>query len=496
MKTKAEWQALRDTLTFPNQAYINGAFVPAVSGETFPCVNPADESLLALVASCDVADVDNAVKAATESFKQGKWSQMAPGKRKRILQKWADLLEQHQDELALIDTLDMGKSISEMVNIDVPDSIDCLRWSAECIDKLYGEIAPTNAKNLALVTREPLGVVAIITPWNYPLMMVMWKIAPALAAGNSIILKPSEKSPLSALRIAELATQAGVPDGVFNVLPGFGHTAGKALALHHGIGTLAFTGSSRVAGLLMQYAGQSNMKRVWLEAGGKSPCLVFEDCADIKAAARGAASAIFTNQGEVCIACSRLYVQSSIKDEFMAALLEAAKAYVPGDPLDPATKMGPLVDKAQLDTVTRFIESAIADGAQLALGGVPEYQAGKGFYAKPTIFTEASHEMTFVQEEIFGPVLAVMTFDTEEQAIALANDSKYGLGASVWTDNLSRAHRVSRQLETGMVWVNTWGDGDTTVPFGGVKASGNGRDKSWHALEKYTEIKNTWIRLG
>lgn len=496
MKTKAEWQALRDTLTFPNQAYINGAFVPAISGDTFPCINPADESLLAQVASCDVADVDNAVKAATASFKKGEWSQMAPGKRKRILQNWADLLEQHQDELALIDTLDMGKSISEMVNIDVPDSIDCLRWSAECIDKLYGEIAPTNPKNLALITREPLGVVAIITPWNYPLMMVMWKIAPALAAGNSIILKPSEKSPLSALRIAELATQAGVPDGVFNVLPGFGHTAGKALALHHGIGTLAFTGSSRVAGLLMQYAGQSNMKRVWLEAGGKSPCLVFEDCADIKAAARGAASAIFTNQGEVCIACSRLYVQSSIKDEFMAALLEAAKAYVPGDPLDPATKMGPLVDKAQLDTVTRFIESAIADGAQLALGGVPEYQAGKGFYAKPTIFTEASHEMTFVQEEIFGPVLAVMTFDTEEQAIALANDSKYGLGASIWTDNLSRAHRVSRQLETGMVWVNTWGDGDTTVPFGGVKASGNGRDKSWHALEKYTEIKNTWIRLG
>ncbi|SBS29014.1 Aldehyde dehydrogenase PuuC [Marinomonas aquimarina] len=496
MKTYQEWQALRETLNVRSEAYINGQFTPAKKkGTTFECINPADETVLANVASCDEADVDIAVAAAKKVFRSGVWSEMAPGQRKRILQKWADLLEQHFDELALTDTLDMGKSISEMVNIDMPDSIDCLRWSAECIDKLYGEIAPTNSQNLALISHEPLGVVAIITPWNYPLMMVMWKIAPALAAGNSVILKPSEKSPLSALRIAELATQAGVPDGVFNVLPGFGHTAGKALALHHGVSTLAFTGSSRVAGMLMQYAGQSNMKRVWLEAGGKSPCIVFADCKDIQAAAQGAAVAIFTNQGEVCIACSRLYVHQSIKDEFLKHLLEAARQYVPGDPLDPATKMGPLVDKAQFERITGFIESAIADGATLELGGVPKYEDGKGFYAHPTIFSDANHEMEFVQEEIFGPVLAMMTFDTEEEAITLANDSKYGLGAAIWTADLSRAHRVSRKLESGMVWVNTWGDGDTTVPFGGVKASGNGRDKSWHALEKYTEVKNTWIRL-
>jgi acyl-CoA reductase-like NAD-dependent aldehyde dehydrogenase len=389
----------------------------------------------------------------------------------------------------------MGKSISEMVGIDIPDSIDCIRWTAEGIDKLYGEIAPTNGQNLALISHEPIGVVAAITPWNYPLMMATWKIAPALAAGNSVILKPSEKSPLSVLRLAELATQAGMPDGVFNVLPGFGHTAGKALALHHDVQVLAFTGSTRVAGMLMEYSGQSNLKRVWIEAGGKSPCLVFDDYKDIVKAAQGAAAAIFTNQGEVCIACSRLYVQSSIKDAFMVELIKASKAYVPGDPLNPATNMGPLVDKNQMDTIAKFINSAQKDGATLLLGGLPEYQEGKGFFVNPTIFADAKNQMEFVREEIFGPVLAVSTFDTEEEGVALANDSKYGLGASIWTSDLSRAHRVSRQLESGMVWVNTWGDGDTTVPFGGVKASGNGRDKSLHAMEKYTELKNVWIRL-
>ncbi|MGB3384719.1 MAG: aldehyde dehydrogenase [Marinomonas sp.] len=495
MNSYEQWKAQAASLSFPSQAYINGEFVPAVSGETFDCINPTTEALLTKVASCDSADVDVAVAAAKKAFKSGVWSTMAPRERKNIMLKWAQLIEEHKDEFALLDTLDMGKSISEMVGIDIPDSIDCFRWTAEGIDKLYGEIAPTGGPNLALISHEPIGVIAAITPWNYPLMMASWKVAPALAAGNSVILKPSEKSPLSVLRLAELATQAGVPDGVFNVLPGFGHTAGKALALHNDVQVIAFTGSSRVAGMLMEYSGQSNLKRVWIEAGGKSPCLVFDDCEDITAAAKGAASSIFTNQGEVCIACSRLYVQSGIKDKFMAALIEAAKGYVAGDPLNPATNMGPMVDKTQLDTVTRFINSAQADGATLVHGGVPEYQQGKGFYAKPTIFADAKNSMEFVREEIFGPVLAVATFETEEEGVALANDSKYGLGAAIWTSNLSRAHRVSRQLESGMVWVNTWGDGDSTVPFGGVKASGNGRDKSLHAMEKYTEVKNVWIRL-
>jgi len=495
MKSYSEWKAQSETLNLHGQAYINGGFQSAVSGETFPSINPATEQLLVDVASCDEADVNIAVDSARQVFRSGVWSEMHPRQRKQIMQKWANLIEQHKDEFALLDTMDMGKSISEMVNIDVPDAIDCIRWTAESIDKVYGEIAPTGEDTLALISHEPVGVVGAITPWNYPLLMVSWKIAPALAAGNSVVLKPSEKSPLSALRLAELATEAGIPDGVFNVLPGFGHTAGKALALHMDVNVLAFTGSTKVAGMLMGYAGESNMKRVWLEAGGKSPNLVFADCTDIKSAAAGAASAIFANQGEVCIACSRLYVEKSIKEEFISELIEAAGRFQPGDPLDPQTTMGPMVDGVQLATVERYIRSAQEEGGTVVMGGLPEYKKGEGFYAKPTIVTDAHNGMTFVKEEIFGPVLAVCEFETEEEAIALANDSQYGLGAAVWTSNLSRAHRVSRKIESGMVWVNTWGEGDSTVPFGGVKASGNGRDKSLHALEKYTDVKNVLIRL-
>lgn len=495
MKTKAEWQTLSDKITLRNQAYIGGRFQPAVSGETFPTVNPATEQVLAEVASCDQADVDLAVAAAKASFLAGSWSRRPPGEREKVLLRLAHLMDQRRDELALIDTLDMGKSISEMLSVDLPDSIDCFRWTAESIDKVYGEIAPTGGDTLGLISHEPVGVVAAITPWNYPLMMATWKLAPALAAGNSVVLKPSEKSPLSVLRLAELATEAGLPDGVLNVLPGFGHTAGKALALHHDVNVLAFTGSSRVGGMLMEYAGQSNLKRVWLEAGGKSPMVVFEDCADIERAAGTAAAAIFSNQGEVCIACSRLYLHKSIKERFLKALLTATAVYKGDDPLDPETTMGPLVDKAQLDTVSRYIKSAMDDGANLLTGGIPEYIEGQSYYLEPTIFDGARNDMRFVQEEIFGPVLAVCEFDDEDEAVRLANDNRYGLGASVWTDNLSRAHRVSKRIQSGMVWVNGWGGGDSTMPFGGVKASGNGRDKSLHSIEKYTDLKTVWISL-
>lgn len=494
MKSHSDWQALAQRLQFRNQAFINGRSQAAASGDTFPCINPATEAVLTQVASCDQVDVDTAVANARTVFKSGIWSRMHPRERKQVMLRWADLIEAHNDEFALLDTLDMGKPIGEMLSIDLPDAIDCFRWTAESIDKVYGEIAPTGEETLALISREPVGVVAAITPWNYPLLMVSWKIAPALAAGNSVVLKPSEKAPLSALLLAELAIEAGMPAGVLNVLPGFGHTAGKALALHMDVDALAFTGSTRVARMLLEYAGRSNMKQIWLEAGGKSPNLVFAD-ADIEKAAAGAAVAIFGNQGEVCIACSRLYVHSSIKDEFVAALLRHSERFQAGDPLDPATTMGPMVDSAQLETVSRYIQSAEQEGGRVIFGGVPQYQSGQGFFARPTVIDEAHNGMTFVKEEIFGPVLALATFDTEEQAIALANDSKYGLGAALWTRDLSRAHRVSRALESGMVWVNTWGEGDSTVPFGGVKESGNGRDKSLHAMDKYSVIKKVLIRL-
>ncbi|UTW12587.1 aldehyde dehydrogenase [Marinobacterium rhizophilum] len=494
-KSYDDWKAQAAGLSLCDQAWIDGRFVPALGGETFATVNPATEQVLAEVAACDSADVDVAVRSARAVFARGDWSGRSPAQRKQVLLKLADLIELHQDELALLDTLDMGKSIRESTGMDLPSSIDCWRWTAEAVDKVYGEIAPTGNDALALMSREPIGVIGAIVPWNYPLMMASWKLAPALAAGNSVVLKPSEKSPLSVLRLAQLAREAGLPDGVLNVLPGYGHTAGKALALHMDVDVLVFTGSTRVAGMLMEYAGQSNLKRVWLEAGGKSPNIVFDDCEDIAQAAANAAAAIYSNQGEVCIAASRLYVQKGIRDEFLAALREAARAYQPGDPLDPATTMGPLVDAAQLENVNRYIASGLEEGGSLLFGGVREHRAGEGFYAQPTLIGDAHNGMTFVREEIFGPVLALCGFDTEEEAVQLANDSVYGLGACVWTSNLKRAHRVSRKIQSGMVWVNGWGDGDQTVAFGGVKGSGNGRDKSLHALSKYTELKTIWFRL-
>ncbi len=495
MKQASEWKALAGELRLHGQAYIDGGFRPALSGDTFRSINPATEQWLVDVASCGQDDVDAAVASGLRAFRAGTWSKISPAERKRVLLRLADLLEQHRDEFALLDTLDVGKPIAEMVTVDIPESLDCWRWTAEAIDKLYGEIAPTAAHTLGLISHQPVGVVGAITPWNYPLLMATWKLAPALAAGNSVVIKPSEKASLSMLRLAELATEAGLPDGVLNVVPGLGEVAGKALALHHDVRVLTFTGSSRVAGLLLQYAGQSNLKRVLIEAGGKSPMLVFDDCADLAAAARVAAASIFSNQGEMCIACSRLYLQNGIKQAFLDQLLQVAADYRVGDPLDPDTKMGAVIDATQLATIERYVQSAIDQGGSVLTGGLPEYVQGQGFFVKPTIIDDARSDMVFVQEEIFGPVLAVAGFATEAEAVELANDTIYGLGASVWTSDLSRAHRVSGAIESGMVWVNGWGGGDSLMPFGGVKASGNGRDKSLHSLEKYTDVKAVWISL-
>nr|WP_255759798.1 aldehyde dehydrogenase [Halomonas desiderata] len=490
----ADWQARAETLSprLESRAFIDDSFVAAESGATFESRNPATGEILAQVASCDEPDAARAVAVARRAFVDGAWSRLAPGKRKKTLLRLADLMEAHKHELALIDTLDMGKPISSSLG-DMAGAIACIRYQAECIDKLYGEVAPTGEESLALVLREPIGVVAAIVPWNFPLMMTAWKIAPALAAGNSVILKPSEKSPLSALRLAQLAQEAGIPRGVFQVLPGFGHTVGKALALSMEVDCLAFTGSTAVGKQLMQYAGQSNLKRVYLECGGKSPNLVFADCKDLDTVASHAAAAIFHNQGEVCIAGSRLLVENTIRDDFVERVLKAAENMQPGDPLDPDSFMGAIVDEAQHRRILDYIRQGVEEGARLRTGG--KAIDGPGLFIPPTVFDGVTPQMAIGREEIFGPVLAVFGFDTEEEAVAMANDTPYGLAAGLWSQDIDRIMRVTRRLQSGQVFVNNWAGGDQTMPFGGVKQSGNGRDKSHHSLEEYSELKSVWMSL-
>lgn len=489
------WQARANALTLRGQAYIDGAYVDAADGATFAATSPIDGRKLADVAACGAADVDRAVAAARRAFEAGVWSQLAPRERKARLTRLAQLITEHSEELALIETLDMGKPIRDALAFDLPETAHCYAWYGEAIDKRYDEIAPTGGNALATVTREPLGVVAAVVPWNYPLLMAAWKVAPALAAGNSVILKPAEQSSLSALRLAALAEQAGIPAGVFNVVPGTGPVAGSALGLHPDVDCVAFTGSTATGKRFMSYSGESNLKRVWLECGGKSPHIVFEDCPDLDRAALIAALAIFSNQGEVCIAGSRLYVHDAIYDTFMEKVARHAAEMRPGNPLDPATALGAMVDERQTRSVMARIAAGQAEGATLRIGGRQLHTDSGGFYIEPTIFDCADASSALIREEIFGPVLAAQRFHTEDEAIALANDSSYGLGAGLWTANLGRAHRLSRRLRAGLVWVNCYADGDITVPFGGVKQSGFGRDKSLHALDKYSDLKTTWIDI-
>ena len=493
--SQAEWQALATNLTLEGRAYLNGAYQWAANGETFTSVSPIDGRELASIASCDQSDADQAVRAARAAFEAGIWSQLAPAKRKAVLLRFADLIEAHGDELALLETLDMGKPINHARTVDVPATARAIRWTAEAIDKVYGELAPTPHNQIGMISREPMGVVAAIVPWNFPMIMAAWKIAPALATGNSVILKPSEKSPLSAIRLAALAGEAGVPAGAFNVLPGYGHTVGKALALHMDVDCLVFTGSTNVAKQLMIYAGQSNMKRVWLEAGGKSPNIVFADAPDLKKAAAEAASAIAFNQGEVCTAGSRLLVENSIRAEFVRLICEALKTWRPGHPLDPATTCGAIVDQAQLDRIIDYIGIGQSEGARLVEGGQRILENTGGLFVQPTVFDGVNNQMRIASEEIFGPVLSVIGFDTADEAVAIANDSIYGLAAAVWTSNINTAHKVAKALRAGSVWINHYDGGDMTAPFGGFKQSGNGRDKSVHAFDKYTELKATWLVL-
>jgi len=493
--TPIDWHERAKALKIDGRAFINGQRVSAKDGSTFECFSPIDGRKLADVASSKAADVDAAVSAARAAFNDRRWAGLSPRERKQAMIRFADLLLANKEELALLETLDMGKPISASMATDVASAANTLRWFGEAIDKIYDEIAPTADNTLAMITREPIGVVGAIVPWNYPILMACWKIAPALVTGNSVVLKPSEKSPLTALRLGDLAIEAGIPAGVLNVVPGFGPDAGTPLAMHMDVDCIAFTGSTGVGKKIQVMAGQSNLKRAWCELGGKSPNIVFADCKDMDKAAAASAGSIFYNQGESCNAPSRLLVERTIKDEFVKKLLAQLPDYQPGDPLNPSTTMGAMVDCGQLDNVLKYIESGKSQGAKLRAGGERVLSETGGFYLKPTVFDEVTNDMTIASEEIFGPVLSIIAFDTQEEAIRIANDTHYGLAAAVWTSDISRAHLVAKALRAGTVHVNSYDEDDITVPFGGYKQSGNGRDKSLHAMEKYTELKTTWIKL-
>ena len=481
-------------LNIRNQSYVDGKFVDAADGKTYSCINPSNGQTITKIPDCSSEDVDRVVAAARRAFEDGRWADMTPADRKKILLKWTDLMEAHATELEILETIDTGKTISDSNNTDIPLALDAIRWSAEAIDKVYGQVAPSGKYAVGTITREPLGVVAAIMPWNFPLYMAAWKLGPILATGNSMILKPAELTPLTSIRVAELATEAGLPDGVLNVITGYGESVGMPLGLHPGVDCVSFTGSAEVGRLIMKYSADSNMKRVSLECGGKSPAIIMQD-ADLDLAAEVAAWGTFYNMGECCDALSRMIVHESVKDEVVECAVSIAKNITVGDPLDPASHNGAIVDDVQLDRIMSYIDSGKSEGAKIATGGNRILTDTGGYFVEPTIFDEVDNKMTIAQEEIFGPVISTISFSDTEEAVRIANDSAYGLVASLFTNDLNTTHSVSKALKVGAVWVNCFDAGDMTVPHGGYKLSGIGRDRSLYALEKYCEQKVTWIKL-
>ncbi|WP_017737448.1 aldehyde dehydrogenase [Pseudomonas sp. CBZ-4] len=489
----AEYAAIAKDIQFPTTSFINGAPYTSVSGNTFSTTNPATGEVLAQITACNSADVDVAVASAKQAFDDGRWHKLSPGTRKKVLLRFADLLEQHSHELSVLESLDSGKPVRECQLTDVPETIHMIRWHAELIDKIYDNTAPVGHDALTLVVREAIGVVGLVLPWNFPLLMLAWKIAPSLAAGCSIIVKPAKETTLTALRVAELASQAGVPDGVFNVVSGGGREVGEPLGRHMDVTMVSFTGSTDTGRLFLHYAAESNLKRIVLELGGKNPAVVMNDVADLDLVAGHIVNGSFWNMGENCSASSRLIVHADVKDELLKRIGVQLQAWKMGSPLDPDNRLGSMVSQAHFDKVSSYLVQAGHENLRVVFGGKTE----EGIYVQPTVVDGVSADSLLFKEEIFGPVLTVTTFTTLDEAIALANDTIYGLAASVYTDNLRHAIKLSREIRAGIVTVNCFGEGDASTPFGGYKQSGfGGRDKSIWAHDQYTEIKTIWIDVS
>jgi len=490
-----DWQSLAREIALPRHALIDGAKTAADDGATFARHNPATGQLLGEVAECGAADVDRAVAAARRTFEAGTWSRATPETRKAALLRWAALIREHAAELALLESLEAGKPIADTSSADIPACAATIQWYAEAIDKLYEEVAPTGPGNLTTITREPMGVVAAVVPWNYASIISSWKLGPALAAGNSVLLKPAEQSPFAALRLGDLALEAGIPAGALQVLPGRGPVTGEALGLHPDVDAVAFTGSAEVGKLFLSYAARSNMKRVALECGGKSPQIVTRDCGDLDKAADAIAGSIWYNAGQTCHTGSRLIVDRQVKDGLLDRVIARAAQFRPGDPLDPQTTLGPLIEEEALQRVTNMVESARQGGAEIRAGGRRTRADSGGWFFEPTLIDGVGADAPIAREEVFGPVLTVLDCDGLDAGIQIANDTRYGLAAAVWTDRIGEAHRAARALRAGTVWINCYDKSSPVTPFGGYKESGIGRDRSLHAFDKYTEIKTTWLEL-